>query len=575
MQSKQGWQDCGRLGHAGSGVITKNNAGVALMDKLGLFDQFFYKADQYQVISAVMGGASILEPAIAGDKLDADAIAGHLANRLGSIGLLRNCFIQDPLRLGTVHKMEDPDFDIWDHIFVETLPAPGEYPQLAQRLAELSAVPLTLSQMWRWTIIDGLAGGKLAVMCNIHHAVADGVGLVEALSSMYDAEPVTPEPLVTSVRDIVVPPGPMRLLGQALVESGERLLLKTPRFVLQNTGPILGAFGTGVRDFLESDRELAGPLMPDVKPTSLNISKYSDTRSVSWKTLSLPDIKLVARHFDVTVNDMGLFLYACAMESYFDSRGEQVDFDLWCGVPVSTRSDTSGTGGNQVTAGRLCLHNTISDPVARLQAIHNDALELKEFTRPRDPVVDVGELADLIFPIALDASLYLAGRFELLARFSDKMTLANALFSNVPGPRQPVYVANGLMSESIPMIPAVDILAVSGGITSVHKTITLGFHCDGAVVSDPDVFVTGLEQGLKALRVAAGLEQPVRKKTAVKSRVDRKLKPAAKNKTAARKKPAVKRKAVTSKKPLAKPKVAARKKPLREKSVANNSGAGS
>ena len=528
------------------------------MDKLGLFDQFFYKADQYQVISAVMGGASILEPAVAGDKLNADAIAGHLANRLGSIGLLRIRFIQDPLRLGTVHKMEDPDFDIWDHIFVETLPTPGQYPQLAQRLAELSAVPLTLSQMWRWTIIDGLAGGKLAVMCNIHHAVADGVGMVEALSSMYDAEPVTPEPLVASVRDVVVPPGPLRLLGHALVESGERLLVKTPRFVLKNTGPILGALGTGVRDLLESDKELAGPLMPEVKPTSLNISKYSDTRSVSWKTLSLPDIKLVARHFGVTVNDMGLFLYACAMESYFESRGEQVDFDLWCGVPVSTRSDSSGTGGNQVTAGRLCLHNTISDPVARLQAIHNDALELKQFTRPEKPVVDVGELAELIFPIALDASLYLAGRFSLLGRFSDKMTLANALFSNVPGPRQPVYVANGLMSESIPMIPAVDILAVSGGITSVHNKITLGFHCDGAVVSDPDVFITGLERGLSALHAAAGLAPLARKKTALKAGTSRKRKPAARKKPAAKKKSTTRKKAVAKKNPIVE-KAAARK----------------
>lgn len=375
------------------------------MDKLGLFDQFFYKADQYHVISAVMGGASILEPAIPGQPLDADAIAGHLANRLGSIGLLRNRFIQDPLRLGTVAKVEDPDFDIWDHIFIETLPAPGEYPQLAQRLAQLSAMPLALAQMWRWTIIDGLADGKLAVMCNIHHAVADGVGMVEALSSMYDAQPVAPEPLANSVRDVGRPPGPMRLLGKALVESGERLLVKTPRFVLKNTGPMLGALSTGVRDLLAADRELAGPMMPDVKPTSLNISHYSDTRSVSWKTLSLPDIKLVARHFAVTVNDLGLFLYSCAMESYFESRGERIDFDLWCGVPVSTRSDSSGSGGNQVTAGRMCLHNTISDPLERLQAIHADALELKEFARPEDPVVDIDELAELIFPIALDAGL--------------------------------------------------------------------------------------------------------------------------------------------------------------------------
>jgi hypothetical protein len=43
------------------------------MDNLGLFDQFFYKADQYNVLKAVMGGASILEPASTDLPLDARA----------------------------------------------------------------------------------------------------------------------------------------------------------------------------------------------------------------------------------------------------------------------------------------------------------------------------------------------------------------------------------------------------------------------------------------------------------------------------------------------------------------------
>ena len=78
------------------------------MENLGLFDQFFYKAEQYGVASAIMSGASILEPAIKGQQLDAHAIAGHLSARLEKIPLLRTCFIQDSLRLGSVKKVEDP-----------------------------------------------------------------------------------------------------------------------------------------------------------------------------------------------------------------------------------------------------------------------------------------------------------------------------------------------------------------------------------------------------------------------------------------------------------------------------------
>lgn len=77
------------------------------MDKLGAYDQFFYKADQYQVASMLMAGVSILEPANPGDKLDAKATAGHLAARLQIIPQLRKKFVQDPPRPGTVRKVDD------------------------------------------------------------------------------------------------------------------------------------------------------------------------------------------------------------------------------------------------------------------------------------------------------------------------------------------------------------------------------------------------------------------------------------------------------------------------------------
>ena len=146
------------------------------MDKLGVFDQVFYKADQYDVISMIMGGASILAPARQGDTLDANAIADHLAARLSRIALLRTRLVQDPLRLGTVRRIEDPKFNIHEHISVRSLPAPGGYDELRDCLEELAANPLPLSKLWHWTVIGGLQGGRLAIDCQVHHALADGVG---------------------------------------------------------------------------------------------------------------------------------------------------------------------------------------------------------------------------------------------------------------------------------------------------------------------------------------------------------------------------------------------------------------
>ena len=104
--------------------------------------------------------------------------------------------------------------------------------------------------------------------------------------------------------------------------------------------------------------------------------------------------------------------------------------------------------------------------------------------------------------------------------------------SNVPGPRQPVYVANALVSESIPMIPAIEILAVSGGITSVGEAITIGFHCDGEVVTQPELFVAGVEHGMGMLIAASGGKSKAKKATGPRTKTPTR----ARTKTKARKK---------------------------------------
>ena len=480
------------------------------MDNLGVLDQLFYKADQYKIASVIMGGVSILAPAVSGAPLEAQAIADHLAARLENIPLLRKKLVQDPLRIGSVRKVEDPEFDIHEHIVIDSLARPGGYRQLAQRIAELSAEPLGLTRLWRWTVIEGLRGGRVAVVCKLHHALADGLGAIEVLSSIYDPKPVAPETPSRKRRAIADEPTAYALLADAMAQSAHRLWVKTPRFIFKNSVPALTAMGNGLRDLIanrgDPDKK---SLMTLVDPTSLNIGQYSDKRSVAWRTFGLPEFKAISRHFSCTINDLGLLLFSFALENYFKASGEPVDFDLWCGMPVSTRTKDSGSAGNQVTASRVCLHNTTANPVERLRAISEDTREAKQVARPDNSLFDIEELGEVLPSMAVDGLLYLSGRLNLLGKFGGRYAVMNALLSNVPGPPARVYVANGLMVESIPMIPAIDVIALSGGITSVDKAITIGFHCDGETVQNPELFAEGLEKGLASLKKAM---KPVGKK---------------------------------------------------------------
>jgi len=78
------------------------------METIGVVDQLFYKADQHEVVSLVMGGASVLQPVQSDAPLQADVIADHIGARLEQVPLLRKKFVQDPLRIGSVRKVEDP-----------------------------------------------------------------------------------------------------------------------------------------------------------------------------------------------------------------------------------------------------------------------------------------------------------------------------------------------------------------------------------------------------------------------------------------------------------------------------------
>jgi diacylglycerol O-acyltransferase len=394
-------------------------------------------------------------------------------------------------------------------IVVSSIPSPGDYRAFTEAMAEISAEPVTVSGLWRYTVLEGMEGGKVAVFCQMHHALFDGLGAVQALSSMMDQQPVTPEKPTGRTEPAADEPSPYALLGDAIAESAERLFVKTPNFLRENTLPILGSMAGGIRSLLSEGVESIAS--PAVDSTSLNIGASSGRRSIAYKTLSLPNIKALARHFECTVNDVALLLFSFALQHYFAEIGEEIDFDLWCGMPISTRTEGSRSG-NQVTAGRINLHTTNKNPVKRLRAIHQDTVESKKSVRSEESPIDTGALGEVIPPPLLDGLMYLSNRFKLFDQLGTKLPVFHALLSNIPGPPNKVYIANALLAESIPLIPAVGLIAVSGGITSVGDSITLGFHCDGKAVPKPDLMVEGVELGLRDLRKASRPEQKSRRR---------------------------------------------------------------
>ncbi len=81
----------------------------------------------------------------------------------------------------------DSDFDLALHLRRVAAAAPGTIDTLLEmsRLAAMADFDRA-RPLWEVTLIDGLADGGAALLCEMHHSLTDGIGAVEIAMTLYD-----------------------------------------------------------------------------------------------------------------------------------------------------------------------------------------------------------------------------------------------------------------------------------------------------------------------------------------------------------------------------------------------------
>lgn len=479
------------------------------MSRLGAIDQVFIAMERAGMSPMVMGGAMILDPAGSPYPIDGKQLADHVAARMERIPLMRQKIVQDRLRIGSYRLVEDPDFDVRNHISRVTLAAPGGYSELTDCLGALSSQRLDMTRpLWHYEVIEGLEGGRLALATHIHHSIIDGIGALEALSSLWDRQPVPPERPQGRAWQVDEVPTAFELLRDALRENAERLYVQAPRLALQAGSPLLKSLWRSLPKAIgrsKVEREVQARIaLPEVRKTSLNVVRVSAARAVSYVEFPLGEVKELSRRLECSINDLTLLLASCAAQRYFDGTGERVDFDLVMLMPVSVRRPGDTSGGNVLTAARLPVHNRIPELRERLRAIAADTTRIKRSTKPEhatEPGVDGRAVLGMFSPLLLEVLLYSAVRLKLL----DRLALHNLGVTNVPGAPIPMYLAGAKQVGMVPMAPVIDGLAVTICVSSSDTLLAIGFHCCGETVKDKELFVEGARSGFEELKIAAGL----------------------------------------------------------------------
>ncbi|MGH9050850.1 MAG: wax ester/triacylglycerol synthase domain-containing protein, partial [Acidimicrobiia bacterium] len=271
---------------------------------------------------------------------------------------------------GHMHRpvwVDDPNFELDDHLHRATLPAPGGPRELEEFTAEVISRPLDRARpLWEMHVVDGLDGGRVGAVTKLHHAAIDGVSGAELTANLLDPEPEPePEPVTTGEPPWEPDPVPS---GFAAARDAAWELLRQP--VATATG--LARTASAALRLWRHNRqpETSRPPAPFDAPRTCCNGQLTGRRHVAFTQIALDDVKDIKDSAGVTVNDVILALCAGAVRGQLEDHGGHPQEPLVAGVPVSVRTeDERGTMGNRLSAMLVDLATTIDDPITRLQTI--------------------------------------------------------------------------------------------------------------------------------------------------------------------------------------------------------------
>jgi len=428
-----------------------------------------------------------------GPTPDYQEFVQHIDSRLHLVPRFRQKLRFIPFGLGRPVWEDDPHLNLQYHVRHTALPPPGDDEQLRTLAARVFSQRLDRSKpLWELWVVDGLKGGRFAVVGKSHHALVDGVSGVDITTVLYDTERDPEGPPVPPTEWL---PRPERsgaeLLAETIVErlTSPTEIIRSARAFLRGPRELAGR----ARDALGAMGELAGAgLGAPSSPFNVEIGPY---RRFAWVRGELDDLKLVKNELGGTVNDVVLAAVSGALGRYMRARGQSThELELRALVPISIRTtEERGALGNRVSAMMAPLPLWCEDPVERLGLITNAMGDLKS-SRQAVGATLLTELTDFAPPTIANQA----------ARLQSRQRFFNLVVTNIPGPQFPLYVLGREMEATIPMVPLAKQQAVCVAIMSYNGQLNFGLTGDYDAMPDLDSLAEDLDASITELVEAAG-----------------------------------------------------------------------
>jgi len=465
------------------------------MDRLNPIDaQFIDAEDKDENASMAIASIAVFE----GPAPSYDDFLAALARRLPLVPLYRRKLRTVPLRLGPPVWVDDPNFDLRYHIRQTALPAPGGDEQLCNLMARVMAQRLDRDYpLWEYWLVEGLAQGRWALICKMHHCMVDGISGTDMYRVIFDTSP-SPEPepqpygIAASSQPAASEPAALELAVQAALDAAVLPWRQGAALQTALADPLVAL--RQVADTVRGLVKMAGALRP-AADSSLT-GPIGQQRRYACARASLADVKTIRRALGGTVNDVVLAAISSAFRTLLIARGEQPEARMVPSlVPVSVRGPgEEDIYDNRMTVMLASLPVDVADPADRLAAVRAELETLKTSKEGMvgQGLVTLGRYAP--FPVA---SLSTRIVYGLPQREIVTVT------TNVPGPRRPLYGLGRRLVEIIPYVPIAATLRTGIAVFSYCGDLTFGITGDYATTPDLDVLARGIESGISELLTAA------------------------------------------------------------------------
>jgi len=443
-------------------------------DELSPLDYLLHRGEAYPATRSAFLNLEILDqPADWGRLHDALDRASRVVIRM------RQKVVVPPLPTTPPRWVTDPDFDLDYHLRRVALPAPGTLRQLLD-LAEVTLQsPLDTSRaLWEAVYVEGLEGGRSALLTKLSHAITDGLGGIALFEQVYDTErdpeprPMPPVPVPRDVTGEDLLRDSIRQLPQSTVSAGRRFLGRAAgaavRLATQPGPAVTEALG-----FADSARRVLSPQPAATSPLLRRRSLVSRTIVLE---LPLADLRTAAKSVEVpgggtaSVNDAYLAAVCGGLARYHEVLGVPVDA-LPLALPVSLRGADDPASGNRFTGITIAAPLGEPDPAERMRLVREQVIACRG-----EPAFDlIGRLAP--------ALAFLSD--EALHEIFDRIPTPDVQASNVPGYAQETFLAGARVDRQYALgpLPRVAMMAI---LISRAGTCTVTFRYDTASFTAAD-----------------------------------------------------------------------------------------